>query len=110
MKRIISFFFGEAKAGTTTPKVTLGQQAYKQVYQEIEDEEPQILFFTLDRLVEGNKHQAYIQLDEAMHQTPPVPRALRIVFVFDEDAWRDDILDALNDDFASGDLTLAERL
>ena len=106
-ERIISFFFGEAKAGTTTPSVTLGQQAYKQVYQEIEDEEPQILFFTLDRLVEGNRHEAYVQLDEAMHQTPPVPRALRIVFIFDENAWRDDILDALNDDFASGDLTLA---
>ena len=105
---IASFFFGEAKAGTTTPNVGLGQQAYKRAYQEIEDEEPQILFFTLDRLVEGNKHEAYIQLDEAMHQSPPVPRALRIVFVFDEKSWRDSILEALNDDFASGDLTLAE--
>ena len=58
--------------------------------------------------MEGNKHEAYIQLDEAMHQAPPVPRALRIIFVFDENSWRDGILDALNDDFASGDLTLAE--
>ena len=104
---IASFYFGEAKAGTTSPKLALGQEAYTRAYQEIEDEEPQILFFTLDRLVEGNKHEAYIQLDEAMHRTPPVPRALRIVFVFDENSWRDEILDALNDDFASGDLTLA---
>ena len=106
-ERIVSFVFGEAKAGTTTPNVALGQEAYKQVYQDFEDEEPQILFFTLDRLVEGNRLDAYTQLDEAMHRAAPVPRSLRLVFVFDEEAWRDDILDALNDDFASGDLTLA---
>ena len=107
-ERIISFFFGEAKAGSTVPKDSLGQQAYKQVYGEVEDEEPQILFFTLDRLVESNRHEAYVQLDEAMHHTPPLPRALRVVFVFDENAWREDILDTLNEDFTSGELTLAK--
>ena len=106
-ERIVSFVFGEAKAGTTTPNVALGQEAYRQVYQDFEDEEPQILFFTLDRLVESNETDAYVQLDEAMHQAAPVPRALRLVFVFDEDAWRDDILQALDDGFAFGDLPLA---
>ena len=43
-----------------------------------------------------------------MHRTPPVPRALRIVFVFDEGVWRDRVLEALHDDFISGELTLAE--
>lgn len=106
-ERIVSFVFGEAKAGTTKPSVALGQEAYRQVYQDFEDEEPQILFFTLDRLAESNKTDAYMQLEEAMHQATPVPRALRLVFVFEEDVWRDEILRALHDDFASGDLPLA---
>ncbi len=108
-QRIVSFVFGEAKAGTTTPNVALGQKAYKRVYQDFEGEEPQILFFTLDRLVESNNTDVYVQLDEAMHRAPPVPRALRLVFVFDEYVWRGEILERLNDDFASGDLNLANE-
>ena len=105
---IVGFLFGEAKAGTTRPPRTLGQDAYESVCKDIEDEEPQILFFTLDRLLYSGDHAKYIQLDEAMHKTPPVSRALRLVFVFDEHVWRDDILEALHDDLSSGELTLAE--
>ena len=105
---IVGFLFGEAKAGTTAPNTALGQEAYRQIYQDIEDEEPQILFFTLDRLVDTSDYTAYFQLEEAMHRTPPVPRALRIVFVFDEGVWRDRVLEALHEDFMSGELTLAE--
>lgn len=107
-ERIVGFLFGEAKAGTTTPNVALGKQAYDRLYKDMEDEEPQILFFTLDRLVNEDDQTAYLQLEEAMHRTPPVSRALRVVFVFDEAVWRDDILEAIHDDFASGDLTLAD--
>ena len=105
---IVGFLFGEAKAGTTAPNTALGQEAYRQIYQDIEDEEPQILFFTLDRLLDTSDYTAYFQLEEAMHRTPPVPRALRIVFVFDQGVWRDRVLEALHDDFISGELTLAE--
>ena len=105
---IVGFLFGEAKAGTTAPNTALGQEAYRQIYQDIEDEEPQILFFTLDRLLDTSDYTAYFQLEEAMHRTPPVPRALRIVFVFDEGVWRDRVLEALHEDFISGELTLAE--
>ena len=108
-ERIVSFLFGEAKAGTTTPNVALGQEAYQQAFGDIEDEEPQILFFTLDRLLEANDASAYVQLEEAMHETPPVSRALRLVFVFDDNVWRDDILEALHDDLSSGDLALAKN-
>ncbi len=106
--RIVGFLFGEAKAGTTAPNAALGQEAYRRVHQDIEDEEPHVLFFTLDRLLDANDQTAYLQLEEAMHRAPPVPRALRILFVFDEQVWRDDILDALHDDFVSGELALAE--
>ena len=106
---IVGFLFGEAKAGTTArPPRKLGLDAYESVYKDIEDEEPPILFFTLDKLLYSDDPSKYIQLDEAMHKTPPVSRALRLVFVFDEQVWRDDILEALHDDLSSGELTLAE--
>ena len=106
--RIVGFLFGEAKAGTTTPNVSLGRQAYDRLYKDMEDEEPQILFFTLDRLANEDNQTEYLQLEEAMHRTPPVSRGLRIIFVFDQRVWRDDILEAIHDDFDAGDLTLAE--
>ena len=105
---IVSFIFGEAKAGTTPPNSVLGQKAYQQLYREIEDEEPQILFFTLDKLLDVEDHSAYTQLEEAMHRTTPVPRALRMVFVFDEASWRENVLSELDDAFKSGELVLAD--
>ena len=107
-ERIVGFLFGEAKAGTTSPNTTLGQTAYGRVQQDIEDEEPQILFFTLDRLLDTNDQESYLRLEEAMHRSPPVPRASRLIFVFDERVWREEILEALQDDLDSGDLGLEE--
>ena len=106
--RIAGFTFAEAKAGTTSPGRSLGQQAYQQIYHDIEDAEPQILFFALDRLREANDSTKYLQLEEAMHRTPPTPRALRLVFVFDDDSWQEDVLSLLHDDFASGELKSAD--
>ena len=107
-ERIVGFLFGEAKAGTTTPNTALGQEAYGRVEQDIEDEEPQILFFTLDRLLNTNDQKAYLQLEEAMHRRPPVPRTSRLIFVFDAKVWREEILEALHDDLVSGELDLEE--
>ncbi len=106
--RITSFMFGEAKAGTTPPRIVLGQEAYRQLYQEVEGEEPQILFFTLDKLLDANNRPAYLQLEDAMNRTLPVPRALRIVFVFDEASWRDKVLSILDEGFQSDELVLAD--
>lgn len=107
-ERIVGFLFGEAKAGTTTPNTTLGQEAYGRVQQDIEDEEPQILFFTLDRLLDTNAQESYLQLEDAMHRSPPVPRASRLIFVFDAKVWREEILETLQDDLDSGELGLEE--
>ncbi len=106
--RIVGFVFGEAKTGTTAPNSALGQNAYRQLYRDLEDEEPQILFFTLDKLLDANDHQAYFQLDEAMHKTEPVPRALRMVFIFDAASWKEDILSELDDALTSDELVLAD--
>lgn len=106
--QIVGFLFGEAKAGTTRPETTLGQEAYQRVYNDIQEEEPQILFFTLDRLRDGGNQTRYRQFEEAMHRTPPVARALRVVFLFDDAIWREEVLESLHNDFISGDLTLAE--
>ena len=107
---IVSLVFCEAKAGTTPPKGTLARDAYRQAYHDIEADEPQILFFAMDRLLENSEDTAYLQFHEAMHRTEPVPRALRLVFVFDSKAWRDGTMDDLNDAFAAEELPLAEDL
>lgn len=106
--RIIRFVFGEAKAGTTSPSTALGRDAYQQLSRDIQDEEPPILFFTLDRLHNSNNLLAYLRLQDAMHMTPPVPRALRLVFVFDKDCWRESVLSSLDENLNSGELTLAD--
>ena len=38
--RIVGFVFGEAKAGTTPPRGSLGKDAYRQIHRDIEGEEP----------------------------------------------------------------------
>ena len=105
---IVSFIFGEAKTGTTTPTTSLGRDAYRQIYKDVENDEPQILFFTLDRLLDLQDNTTYLLLEEAIYRTPPVPRALRLIFIFDEEAWRETVLSGLHDAFESGDIVLVD--
>ena len=105
---IASFIFGEAKTGTTSPNSVLGQKAYQQLYRDLESEEPQVLFFTLDKLLDTKDHSAYLQLEEAMHRAEPVPRILRMVFIFDTASWRENVFSELDDAFRSDELVLAE--
>ena len=107
--QIACLVFGEAKAGTTPPGLSLGQDSYRQIHGDIENDEPHILFFTLDRLWEANDESAYLQLEEAMNRVPAIPRILRIVFVFDEAVWKEEILQRLNDDFNSGEQVLEDN-
>lgn len=101
---IVGFVFGEAKAGTTRPTASLGEDAYRQLYKDIDNDEPQILFFTLDRLLETGDDANYFLLEDAIYRTPPVPRALRLVFVFDQDCWRETVLSNLHDAFESEEI------
>ena len=106
--QFVGFVFGEAKAGTTAPRSSLGKDAYRQIHRDIEGEEPKILFFTLDRLMDNGDVKAYTQLDDAMHRIPPVPRSLRLVFVFDSDSWRESVFDGLEDSIESEEIELAD--
>lgn len=106
--RFVGFVFGEDKAGTTPPRNSLGKDAYRQIHRDIEGDEPKILFFTLDRLLDNRDVRAYSQLDDAMHRIPPVPSALRLVFVFDSDSWREIVLDGLDDGIESEEIELAD--
>ena len=93
--RIVGFVFGEAKTGTTPPNSSLGKNAYRQIHRDIEGEEPQILFFTLDRLLDIRDLESYSRLCDAMYRMPPVSRSLRLIFVFDTDSWRESVFDSL---------------
>ena len=64
--------------------------------------------FTLDRLLDTNDQEAWLQLNEAMQATQPIPRALRLIFVFDGDIWRESVLERLHEEFDSGALHLAD--
>ena len=39
---------------------------------------------------------------------PPVPRALRLVLVFDEDSWRESVLNTLQDGLESEEVRLVD--
>ena len=106
--RFVGFVFGESKAGTTPPRSSLGRNAYRQIHRDIEGDEPNILFFTLDRLLDNRDVKAFSQLDDAMHRIPPVPRVLRLVFVFDSDSWRESVFEGLDDGIESEEIELAE--
>ena len=107
-EQFVGFVFGESKAGTTPPGSSLGKDAYRQIHRDIEGDEPKILFFTLDRLFDNLDVTAYTQLDDAMHRIPPVPRALRLVFVFDSDSWRESVFNGLDDGIESEEIELAD--
>ena len=107
-ERFVGFVFGESKAGTTPPRSSLGKDAYRQIHRDIEGDEPEILFFTLDRLFDNLDGTAYTQLDDAMHRIPPVPRALRLLFVFDSDVWGESVFDGLHDGIESEEIELAD--
>ena len=103
---IASFVFAETKTRTTTPPTALGKDAYAQLHQDVENDEPAILFFTLDRLSDVGNETAYSQLEEAMHATEALPRALRLVLVVDKDSWREAVLITLHDSFVANELNL----
>lgn len=106
--RIVSFVFVEAKTGTTRPPTALGQGAYQQLYQDVADDEPAVLFFTLNRLSDAGDETAYSQLEAAMHEDDPLPRALRLALVFDEHSWHETVLSTLHESFDANDLVLAD--
>lgn len=102
--QIVGFVFCEAKAGTTRPPGDLAVKAYHRLVVDSEEEKPEILFFTLEHLWLEGHYAEHEQLDDAMRRHDPVPRAMRMVLVFDADSWDDAVLDALKEARASGDV------
>ena len=106
--RIASFMFAEAKAGTTPPPTALGKKAYEQLYRDAANDEPAILFFTLNRLSDAGDETAHNQLEDAMHAQDALPTALRLVFVFDDASWRESVLSTLQESFEANELELVD--
>lgn len=101
---IAGFVFCEAKAGTTRPPGDLAVRAYRRLVVDSEEERPEILFFTLEHLLAQGKYAEHERLDDAMRRREPVPRAMRMVLVFDADSWDDAVLDGLEEARGSGDV------
>ena len=105
---ITGFMFAEAKAGTTRPPTALGKKAYEQLYRDSTNDEPAILFFTLNRLSDAGDEIAHNQLEDAMHAEDALPTALRLVFVFDDAIWPESVLTSLQESFDANELELVD--
>jgi hypothetical protein len=105
---ITAFVFCEAKAGTTAPRSGLAVTAYSRLIKDMEDERPEVLFFTLERLWMERRFEEHERLDNAMRRRIPVPRVSRMIFVFDADAWRETALEDLEEARVAGEVAELE--
>ena len=92
---ITTFAYCEVKAGTTSPDADVGANGYKDLLKAWRNKTPEILHFTAERLWEAQRFDDYERLDRAMYDATPVPQLLRLVLIFDEAAWKDSVLDAV---------------
>ena len=103
--QIFGFVFCEVKTRTTPPADDLALGDYKKLIADSQSERPEIMFFALEHLwAEGNL-EMYQRLEDAMYQTEPLPRANRLVLIFDDAAWRDTIFQELNNALNNGDVS-----
>ncbi|MBE0609454.1 MAG: hypothetical protein IH609_08745 [Dehalococcoidia bacterium] len=103
---IVAFAYCEVKAGTTAPAPDVAANAYQDLIKAWREKVPEILHFTSERLWEAHRQAEYEQLDRAIASSSSMPQILRLVLVFDQNAWSDDSFDYLSDaigvDGASG--------
>ena len=92
---VISFAYCEVKAGTTHPANDVGAKGYKDLVKAWREKTPEILHFTAERLFEAKRFEEYERLYRAMYSATPVSQLLRLVLVFDEAAWADSVLEAV---------------
>ena len=117
---ITTIAYCEVKAGTTSPDADVGANGYKDLLKAWRkclpgrptspdadvgangykdkawrNKTPEILHFTAERLWEAQRFDEYERLDRAMYGATPVPQLLRLVLIFDEAAWKDSVLDAV---------------
>lgn len=92
---ITAFAYCEVKAGTTRPKPTVPADGYRDLLKAWRDNAPAILHFTAERLFEAQRYDDYDRLDRALARGTAMPQLLRLVLVYDEGVWSDDLLDDL---------------
>ena len=92
---VTSFAYCEVKAGTTPPATDVGAKGYKDLLKAWREKTPEILHFTAERLFEAKRFEEYERLYRAMYSATPVSQLLRLVLVFDEAAWADSVLEAV---------------
>lgn len=102
---ITAFVYCEVKAGTTAPNKAIGTKALASILKDWVAKMPEILYFTSEKLWQEGRLKEQRAFDEAIYRQEPMPRALRIIFVFDEAVWDDDVLNNLEAAF----LTSEER-
>ena len=94
---ITTFTYCEVKAGTTRPDADVGADGYKDLLKVWRQKTPEILHFTAERLWDSQRFDEYDRLDRAMSSATSVPQMLRLALVFDEVAWSDSVIDAVED-------------
>jgi len=106
--QISGFVFCEVKAGTSPPVRELAVVDYKKLIVDSQSERPEILFFASEHLWAEGQYELYQQLDYAMYQNDPLPRATRMVLIFDDNAWREIVLQDLDDALNNGDVSILD--
>lgn len=101
---ISAFIFAEVKAGTTAPNKDLGKKALASIVKDWLASMPEILYFVSEKLWQEGRAAEQEQFDEAMYRAEPLPRAFRVIFIFDDAVWDEAVLGNLDADFAGSDL------
>ena len=96
---ISHFVYLEVKSGTTRPNSDVGSIGYADLVKTSRQDIPEILYFTHERLDESQRYGDRDRLENAMFQEDRIPSLFRLGLVFDEAAWHDAVMDAVETTF-----------
>ena len=96
---ITHFVYSEVKSGTTRPNSEVGADGYTDLIKTSRQDIPEILYFTHERLDEGQRYEDRDRLEKAMFQEDRIPSLFRLGLVFDEGVWHGAIMDAVETAF-----------
>ena len=77
----------------------MGTAGYRDLVKTSQQNIPEILYFTHERLHESQRYQDRDRLSNAMFQEEPIPSQFRLGLAFDEAAWDDTVMDAVETAF-----------
>lgn len=94
---ITGFCFSSVKAGITSPPQNVALDGYDQLVKDFNRPKPEILFFIQERLFEASDFDQLERFDRVAARSEPIDRLYRLILVFDQEAWKESVIEHLDE-------------